>query len=79
MPRADGVIARRVRRLLARRGLLADDAGPPSDDTPSALDAWQATSLRNVGAFGPRARRPLREIVLPFPPRVDQDRVDKME
>ena len=59
-------IARRVRRLLARRGLLADDVGPPSDETPSALDAWQAASLRNVVAFGPRAGRPLRKIVLPL-------------
>ena len=68
-------IAGRVRRLLARRGVLADDAAPPSDETPSALDAWQAASLRNVVAFGPRAGRPLRKIVLPLPPRIDRDRV----
>ena len=70
-------IARRVRRLLARRGLLADDAGPANDETPTALEACQAASLRNVVAFGPRAGRPLRKIVLPLSvsPGADRDRV----
>ena len=45
---------------------MADDAGPPNDGTPSALESWQATSLRVVVAFGPRAGRPLRKIVLPL-------------
>ena len=68
-------IACRVRRLLARRGLLADDAGLPNDETPSALEAWQSASLRNVLAFGPRAGRPLRKIGLPLPSGADRDRV----
>ena len=58
-------IALRVRRLLGREGRLSDDEWPASDEPPSALDACQAASVRNVVAFGPRAGRPLRKIVLP--------------
>jgi len=59
-------IASRVARLLRRRGLLAGDDGQATcDEAPSALEACQAASVRNVVAMGPRAGRPLRKIVLP--------------
>ena len=61
-------IASRVRLLLGKHGLLGDEPTPDSDDAPSALDACQAASLRNVVALGPRAGRPLRKIMLPPPP-----------
>ena len=46
-------IARRVRRLLKRKGLLADDESFESAEPASALDLCQTASLRSVAALGP--------------------------
>jgi hypothetical protein len=59
-------IARRVRRLLASRGLLAEDEPVEIAEPPSALELCQAASVRSVAALGERAGRPLRKIVLPL-------------
>jgi len=58
-------IARRVRLLLGRRGLLAGEEWAGSEEEATVLDACRAASVRNVVAFGPQAGRPLRKIVLP--------------
>ena len=76
LPALLGLIARRIERLLARRGLALDAAG---DDAP---DAWAeempmlagiaAASVQGVAALGPRAGAPTRRwgdrIDLPEPP-----------
>ena len=60
------VIARRVGRLLLREGRSAEGASEESgSEEASALEAFQAASVQQVAAFGRRAGRPLRRLVLP--------------
>ena len=60
------LIARRVGRLLEREGRTpAGGSEEGSSEEASALESCQAASVRQVVAFGRRAGRPLRRLVLP--------------